>query len=579
MIVFHAAPASATSAPVEILVGFAPSVTAGARARTHRLAGATLVRTIDAIGYDLVRAPSVAVYAGLAGVVRAEANLPGRVALPTDACTGAACDGLPGQWHLRRIGLPDAWAAAPPRASSVTIAVLDTRVDTAHPDWVSPGSATPDRLDLANARDLVPASRWSGPAAYHGTFVAGLAGAAAGNGRGTAGLGWNARIMPVTVIDGSGATDAATLAEGVIHAWTRGARVINLSLGIAGDSAAVHDAIALATRGSAEHPAALVVAAAGNHTGSAAFYPGSYPEVLSVSGTDAADRAATCSNHNANVSVSAPADRLVGLAPSPEGARQAPCGTSAAAPLVAGLAGQLFAQDPARTPAQVRALIESSADDLGIAGRDDAFGYGRINAGRALASGTSVRAASLRTTVAAPGGATTVTARVEGGDARAAQAWIGDADRAPVAMAVTDGLLRADLRLPAGAGPHTVWVRVSDGSRWSAASTGAALVDSRAPSLSGARADGGSRATGAPVAVTFTALDDLSASLAIGAEFRSTVTGAIVARITRASTPAGAQRLEWRAPLDAPVGHYTVKIAAADGAGNVVQTEVGTVVG
>lgn len=587
-----AATASAAAPTAEFLVRFAPGTGAGTRAAIHTAAGAQVLRRIDAIGYDVVRATSLAGYGGVASVISAEPNLRGTIAasgLPSDACTGAACDGLPSQWHLRRIGFSEGWRAAPPSTPSATIAVLDTKIDTSHPDWVPTGGSGPARLDLARAKDFVPSSRWSGAAAYHGTFVAGLAGAGAGNGTGTAGIGWNTTIVPITVIDGGGSTDAATLAEAMIYAWSKGARVINLSLGLTGDSPAVRDAVRHVSSGAQP---SLVVAAAGNNTGSAPFYPGSYPEVLSVSGTDANDKAAPCSNHNANVSVSAPADRLVGITPQPEFARQATCGTSAAAPLVAGLAGQLFAQDPTRTPAQVRAIIEENADDLGPAGRDDAFGHGRINVGRALAAGatngtfaTGVRAGAISTTVAAPKAVTTVTARATGGVIRGAQAWVGDADTTPVEMRAADGsfgendeAVTADVRLPSTPGPHTVWVRVWDGVRWSAATTGAAAVDSRAPQIFDPAADGAVRATGAPLVVRFSATDDLAARLAIGIEFRSSVTNAIVATVVRTDVIPGAQQFTWSAPLSAPAGHYTVKIAVADSAGNVATTQIGAIV-
>lgn len=589
-----AASAATTPQTTEILVRFAPGVSASARAALHRAAGAQPLRRIEEIGYDVVRAPSVSAYRGLVGVETAEENIRGRVAssaTPSDACTEATCDGLPGQWHLRRIGFPDAWRAASPATATAaaTIAVLDTKVDAAHPDWISADGTS--RLD-PRGKDLVPSSRWAGSAAYHGTFVAGLAGAAVGNATGTAGLAWSAKVLPVTVIDGGGATDAATLSEGLIYAWSNGARVINLSLGLGGDSSAVHDAVKLVTKGDATRPAALVVAAAGNNGGNAPFFPGSYSEVMSVSGTDASDRAASCSNHNSNVSVSAPADRLVGIAPRPEGARQAPCGTSAATPLVAGLAAQLFAQDPSRSPAQVRALIESNSDDLGPAGRDDAFGHGRINAGRALAAGAlngtfskTVSARSVATTVTGQGGITTVTARAKGASIKGAQAWVGGADGAPVDMRPADGSfggtdeqVLAEVRVPNSPGPHNVWVRVWDGVRWSAAATAAAAVDSRAPSIADPQADGAMRATGTPLSVRFTATDDLATKLAIGIEFRSSVTNAIVARVTSLQAVPGAQRFEWRAPIDAPAGRYIVKIAVADQAGNVSQTEIGAIV-
>jgi hypothetical protein len=476
----------------------------------------------------------------------------------------------------------DAFGATGPR---VTIAVLDTKIDPTHPDFVNSDGSS--QLDLAGARDWVPPARQSGFAAYHGTFVAGLAAASTGNGRDAASIGHPARILPLTVVDGSGATDAATLADAILYAWQRGARVINLSLGISGDSAAVRDAIRLATTsddGWAESP---VVAAAGNNTGSAPFYPGSYPEAMSVSGTDANDRRAPCSNYNANVSVSAPADRLVGLAPMPGERIQAPCGTSAATPQVSGLAAMLFMQDPSRAPLQVRRVIERSADDLGSPGRDDEFGAGRIDAERALrAIGPATTGARASATAASGASTITATASSPHGVQRA-QLVFDRPDAAPVELRASDGalggtteVLAAWLPIPAGTtpGPHPIWVRAFDGTEWGPATVAVLGVDGRAPTITGAAATNAVRATGQPVTVTFTATDDYSSTVSFGVEFRSQATNQIVFTTTRIGVPAGAQRAAWLPPLSVPGGPYRVKIAVADASGNVSQIEVGTVV-
>ncbi|HVL33960.1 MAG TPA: S8 family serine peptidase, partial [Actinomycetota bacterium] len=212
------------SVPGQILVRFSPRVAPESRTATHRALGATLLKRIPAIGYDLVAAPASVLsrYRARADVVVAEPNYTGRIALsPSDACHVEPCPGAPGQWHLRLTNTAFGWDAFPGTTftaaekialSPVTIAVLDTKIDATHPDFANPGgttdAATGGQLDLANARDWVPASKQTGSAAYHGTFVAGLAGAAAGNGRDVAGVGYAARLLPLTVVDGGGTTDA-----------------------------------------------------------------------------------------------------------------------------------------------------------------------------------------------------------------------------------------------------------------------------------------------------------------------------------------------------------------------------------
>lgn len=594
--------------PGRALVRFDEGTPAAARDRAHKAAGARVRRHLDTIGYDEVSFSSGALDAVL-GSYRADERVrvaepvyTGRVALsPDDACHVTPCSGAPEQWPLRVTNTALGWDAFPGRTftaaemlnlSRVTIAVLDTKIDQTHPDWINAGGTTDARaggqLDLANARDWVPLNRQSGSAAYHGTFVAGLAGAAAGNGRDVAGVGYAARIMPLTVVDGGGTTDSASLADAIVFAWQRGARVINLSLGINGNSTAVRDAIRLVSRGDASAPASLVVAAAGNNTGSAAFYPGSYPEVMSVSGTTANDERASCSNFNTNVSVSAPADRLVGLTMMPGGRTQAPCGTSAAAPQVSGLAAMLFMQDPSRTPAQVRALIERSADDLGASGRDDHFGWGRINVDRALRTAGPATTTARATAVGGSGGSSTITATAAGAPGvKRAQVAFDRPDAAWVEMQAADGAfggateaVRATITVPSGLAPgaHYVTVRAFDGSAWGGATVGVLMVDARAPTMTGVTVSNVVRAANQPMTLTFAATDDVASTINYGVEVRSTATGAIVWRKVAFNVAAGAQRITWMPGLDLPAGHYKVKLGVGDPSGNASTTEAGTII-
>ncbi|HEX9776020.1 MAG TPA: S8 family serine peptidase [Actinomycetota bacterium] len=595
--------------PGQALVTFVPGTSQQIQAVAHARAGAHVIRSIPSIGFDLVEFPDtldvdlvLASYRSDPAVGVAEPNHRGWVALsPSDACHVRPCDGSFEQWHHLRTNTPFGWDAFPgttftaselARAERVTIAVLDTKVDAGHPDFANAGSPSTDaraggQLLTAAARDWVPPSRRQGAAAYHGTFVAGLAAAATGNGIEMAGAGFPATILPLTVVDGSGYTDAASLADAILYAWQRGARVINLSLGLSADSAAVRSAIKTVTAGTTGTPASLVVAAAGNHTGSAPFYPGSYPESLSVSGTNADDGRAPCSNHNGNVSVAAPADRLNGLAPMPAARLQAPCGTSAAAPQVSGLAALLFAQDPSRSPAQVRSIIESSADDLGAPGRDDYFGHGRINIERAVRPSGPRASDAAGTVLAVSGGSSTVTAIATAvRPITRAQLVFDRPDATPIVMQAADGAfggtterVRATLAIPAGAapGPHQIWVRAHDGLRWGAFAAGILAVDGTPPQINGATATDGNRVVGEPLRITFSLADDYSKTFTHAVEIRSTTTGAIVHRVVRADTPGGPQVYEWLPPLTAPGGHFTVKIGAADATGNARSTELGAI--
>lgn len=585
-----AAPAAGTFRSGEALVRFTPGTPSALVTAAHARAGARVLSTIPVIGYQRVTFdPSLPLDAVLASyrndpaVAVAEPNFIARVAAEPDD------PALATQWALRMTN--PVWDSLPSAQQlrtqqRVTVAVLDTKVDATHPDFANKGSSSVDvrdggQLDLARARDWVPASQQSGAATYHGTYVAGLVAAATGNETGTASIAPRAAILPLTVVDGTGSADAASLADAIVYAWQRGARVINLSLGLAADSAAVRDAILAATGGATP---SLVVAAAGNNTGSAAFYPGSYPEVLSVAGTNDADSYASCSNHNGNVSVAAPAQRVVSLNAG-GGTVAPPCGTSAAAPQVSALAALLFEQDPSRTPAQVRALIERSADDLGPPGRDDRFGHGRINVERALRPGPSTTLP--RATVPGAAGATTITATASApAGIRSARVFIDSPSASPVSMNATDGTFGSTIEAltttitispNTAAGPHPIYVQAFDGSRWGPKSVGVLMVDGAAPVINGAAASNAIRATGQPVTITAGLGDDASPSLNMGIQVFD-AQNRVVFQQARTGVALGHFTYVWVPGSSVLPGSYQVKIIAVDQSGKSSATLVGTII-
>ena len=571
--------------PGQLLVRFAPRTTGATRDAVHRALGARVARSIPVIDVDVVHVPTdmpmrgvIDAYRALGNVRSVERNVTGTIALsPGDACHTSPCDGISGQWHHLMTNTPFGWDLAPTTSAPVTIAVLDTVIDRSHPDWVNADGTS--QLDTRAARDWVPASRQDGAARYHGTFVAGLAAAATGNGRDVAGVALRtARIMPLTVVDGSGMTNAADLADAIIHAWRNGARVINLSLGLTAPSDAVRAAIQTAAAGTASTPPSLVVAAAGNNTGDTPFYPGSYPESMSIGGTDRNDRRAACANHNDNISVSAPADRLIGLQHMPGRLVQAPCGTSAATPQVSGLAALLFAQDPSRTPAEVRAIIERTADDLGPRGRDEHFGHGRINIERALAASGPHTSDAATTVVGARGGTSTITARARGERIAAAEAFVGSPTAAPITMAVDGDRLRAATSVSLPAGTHPVWVRARDEHGWGPASVTTLAVDGAGPVIWGASARDAIRATASPLHVSFGLGDDHATTFTHAIEVRSSLTNAVVHREVRSATAGGTHAYQWLPPLDLPGGHYRISIGAVDEVGNTTTKELGALI-
>ena len=263
----------------------------------------------------------------------------------------------------------------------MTIAVIDTGVDLGHPDLSSKLVAG---YDFANG-DNDPQDDEG-----HGTHVAGIAAAATNNNVGVAGVAWGAHLMPVKVLDSSGSGYTSDIAQGITWAVDHGARILNLSLGGPGYSSTLADAVAYAyTRN------ALVIAAAGNEylTGNPTSYPAAYPNVLAVAATTDQDGHASYSNTGFYVDVSAPGGDPTSSSDANPGhwiystywrgsgfSYVGAAGTSMAAPHVAGLAALIWSIHLDWTNDQVQQAIIATAVDLGVPGRDDIFGYGRINA-------------------------------------------------------------------------------------------------------------------------------------------------------------------------------------------------------
>ena len=155
----------------------------------------------------------------------------------------------------------------------------------------------------------------------------------------------------------------------------RGAKVISMSLG-GGPSTTLQNAV----RYAAAHDV-VIVAAAGNDGNSTLEYPAAYTEVVSVAATDARDAHATFSNTNADVEIAAPGVNV--LSSYNDGGYRVLSGTSMATPHVSGVAAVIRTRNPTLTAAQARSKLDASVDDKGAAGRDTAFGFGRVNLAKA----------------------------------------------------------------------------------------------------------------------------------------------------------------------------------------------------
>ena len=265
---------------------------------------------------------------------------------------------LGSQWHIPKVGAPSAWDLA--QGVGVTIAILDSGVLPTHPDLVQvPGW---------NAYDN---SSTTSDTLGHGTAVAGVAAGAMNNGIGVAGIAGAARILPIRITDSAGNGYVSAVASGVTYAADHGARVANCSWAPLYNSPSIQSAgTYLKSKGG------LLVVAAGN-SGANDGSPAT-SSMIPVSATDGSDLRASWSSFGNYVAVAAPG---VGIwSTSADGAYRSVSGTSFASPLTAGVVALMMSANPALGSAQIESLLYASAVDLGAAGRDIYFGWGRVDA-------------------------------------------------------------------------------------------------------------------------------------------------------------------------------------------------------
>lgn len=337
-------------------------------------AGVTLERSIVKIGVRVVR---------VAPVRRAEALATLRSSRWVDTAEqDAVFEALetttpndahwPSQWGLHLTGFVQAWDVTR-GLRSVIVAVVDTGVDGGHPDL---------RGALLPGADLVNGDTDAGDDHGHGTAAAGVIAARTNNSEGQAGVCWNCTLLPIKALDADGIGNSSLIAAAIVRAVDLGARVINLSLGGPASTEALAAAVSYAIQRDV-----VVVAAAGNSGVDKPFYPAGYPGVISVAASDESDRLYSWSNRGEWVAVAAPG---CNVAPGHVDGYVGFCGTSSAAPVVAGLAALALSARPGATGEAVRRAIETSAGPA-IAG----VRHGRIQPSAALSAlGVRPRAAS-----------------------------------------------------------------------------------------------------------------------------------------------------------------------------------------
>ncbi len=279
---------------------------------------------------------------------------------------------IPSEWHLSKVQAFGAWDLV--QGGLAPVAILDSGIDPSHPDLAArlvPGWNCYD--NNADTSDVYG----------HGTMVAGSAAAAGNNGIGVAGLAFTSPIMPMRVTGTDGWASGSAIVKALTWAADHGARVANLSFGgIHSASSILAGAQYFMSKGG------LVTASAGNYNTD----DGSLdtPYVVSVSATAGDDTKASWSSFGRYVDVAAPG---VGIYTTTRGGGWAGAsGTSFSAPVTAGVIALVLAAKPTLTPQQAEGILEANADDLGAPGFDTIYGWGRVNALRAVTAALAAAA-------------------------------------------------------------------------------------------------------------------------------------------------------------------------------------------
>ncbi|MCI5058740.1 MAG: S8 family serine peptidase [Flavobacteriales bacterium] len=313
-------------------------------------------------------------------------------------------DDHPNLWYLSTVKAYDAWDVHQGQGS-VVVAVVDNAIRTTHEDLANvlyenpgeiPGNGFDDDLngyvddvsgwDAAdNDNDPNPPSGINSSNGFnHGTHCAGTAVAETDNGLGVASVAFNAKLLPVKCTpnsnpDGNSLPNAY---DGVFYAIRAGADIISMSFGGASGIFVTGQSIIQASNAAG----IVMIAAAGNDNSSQAFYPASYPGVISVGATNDQDQKAGFSNYGSNIDVMAPGASIYSCFGHNDQGYGYMWGTSMACPMVASLAALLLDKNSSLSPTQLENEIKASCDNIDAQNSSyvGQMGAGRVNAATAL---------------------------------------------------------------------------------------------------------------------------------------------------------------------------------------------------
>jgi len=272
------------------------------------------------------------------------------------------------QWWLPHVKAESMWKHVGAQKKKVVVAVIDSGIDMNHEDLKN--RIEPGGYDFYGNTAVMTDQHG------HGTKVAGVIVAEAGNGTGISGVAglYEISVFPIKVVSSSGTGSSAAVIKALEYAIAKKVDVINLSLGGTNFSAIENEVIQRAV-----HAGIVIVAAAGNNAlkGNAIYYPASYENVISIGAVYENNSRSSFSNYNQYVDLVAPGERILTTFPNQSYNKDG--GTSFSTPIVSGTVAMMKALEPKLSASEIEDLLKMTAQDLGASGHDSFYGHGVLD--------------------------------------------------------------------------------------------------------------------------------------------------------------------------------------------------------
>ncbi len=274
-------------------------------------------------------------------------------------------------WYHPLIGSPSAWDLS--TGSGVVIAVLDTGVNCSVTDLVG---------KCVSGWNIVGNNATTDDDQGHGTWVATVAAAAGNNGAQVTGAAFGAKVMPIKINQPTtGSAYYSDIIRGVLWAADNGAKVVNISFAGTADPGFAFASAA----GYLRQKGGILFQSSGNNSTTLTFP--NYATINLVGATNSTDTVTSWSNKGAAVDIVAPGSGIYAVGR--DNLTYIVSGTSFSSPMTAGVAALMFARNPSLLPWQLENILFAQALDLGTLGYDTSYGWGRANAGNAVANALS----------------------------------------------------------------------------------------------------------------------------------------------------------------------------------------------